>query len=48
MNFLLNPLFIGKNRQQGDEKTGKTAHKLGNCPSRQDTRASTRLAVVDN
>jgi hypothetical protein len=48
MNFLLNPRFIGKNRQQGDETMGKTAQKLGSCPSWQETRASTRPKLVDN
>ena len=47
MNFLLNPRFIGKKRQQGDETMGKTAQKLGSRPPRQETRASTRPKTVD-
>ena len=48
MNFLLNPRFIGKKRQQGDETMGKPANKLGSFPSWQERRASSSPALVDN
>jgi hypothetical protein len=34
MDFLLNARFYWKNVWQGDEKAGKTAHKIGNRPVR--------------